>query len=86
MDASKESPSGEEFESLAREILASPTLSVKVSSLSRKTLFPIVDQVAIVLKKYHAMLFHSPSQSYRFSSKCIVNAAVDWLDQVRGDE
>jgi hypothetical protein len=63
--ASRESPSGLEFEYLARIILNSTTLSVKASSLPKDTLFPIVDQVALVLKKRHAMIFHSPTESYR---------------------
>jgi hypothetical protein len=77
--ASRESPSGLEFEYLARIILNSTTLSVKASSLPKDTLFPIVDQVALVLKKRHAMIFHSPIESYGFASKCIANAAVEWL-------
>jgi hypothetical protein len=77
--ASRESPSGLEFEYLARIILNSTTLSVKASSLPKDTLFPIVDQVALVLKKRHAMIFHSPTESYGFASKCIANAAVAWL-------
>jgi hypothetical protein len=76
--ASRESPSGQEFEYLAREILKSSTLGVKASRVPRATLFTNVERGCVVLKAHHAMLFHSPTGTYRFASKCIANAAVEW--------
>ena len=66
---------GEDFKILIKEILHSPTLSVDAESLLG---FGNVEDVAVILKKYHALLFHFPSQSYRFYSKCMERAAETW--------
>jgi hypothetical protein len=73
---SKGSPSGLEFKALANLILESPTLSVHQADPKRMVIFPYPVDVAVnILEKYHAMLFHSPTSSYRFVSQCSAIAA-----------
>ena len=64
-----------DFEVLVNLILDSPTRSVKVTSLP-KSLVGKISRVAIILKENQALLYHFPTQLYRFYSKCMETVAI----------
>jgi energy-coupling factor transporter ATP-binding protein EcfA2 len=70
------------FEMLVKEILNSPTKSIEVESLQKSPL-QIVKNVAIVLKDHHALLYHFPTQTFRFYSKCMEQAAIVWQESLK---
>ena len=72
-------PSGVIFQEAARLILKSPTKSVDLE-LFKNTDLSSPAGAAIVLKQFHGLLFHIPSQSYRFYSKCHETAASQMKD------
>lgn len=72
------SPSGSMFEELAHMMVNSFDQSISLGNLPPRSVFTQVDKVAIILKQRHAMMYHFPTRSYRFASKCIANAAVEW--------
>jgi energy-coupling factor transporter ATP-binding protein EcfA2 len=72
---------GMDFKTLVKEILSSKHKSVKLSSLPESEL-QIAKNVAVIIKEHHALMFHYPTDSYRFYSKCMENAAADWNQKV----
>ncbi len=73
-------PSGANFEEVARSILKSPTKSVKMVSLDYKNGLVSPPNAATVLKNFHGLLYHIPSKSYRFYSRCHETAAKRMLN------
>jgi hypothetical protein len=67
---------GMDFEWLVTTVLNSPNRSVKGIDLPNK--YRHVPSVADHLKRHHALLYHTPTQSYRFYSRCMEAAAVAW--------
>jgi energy-coupling factor transporter ATP-binding protein EcfA2 len=73
-------PSGADFMEAARLILKSPTKSVKSASLKNNGLRSPRNAAIVLKQKDHGLLFHIPSQSYRFYSKCHETAASQMED------
>jgi hypothetical protein len=75
---SEGSPSGAEFQHLAKKMVTSKTRSTPRTSMAG---FSDLKQVASILQEHHAMLFHPTTQTYRFFSNCFASAAVDWFTE-----
>jgi hypothetical protein len=71
------SPSGAEFQQLAKLMVMSKTRSTPRTNIAG---FRDVKRIASILKEHHAMLFHPTTQTYRFFSNCIASAAVDLFE------
>jgi len=77
--AQSASPSGAEFRRLVETLLQSPELAVSPKQLSGDLAVP--DVATKVLKRYHALLFHHPSRTYRFYSPTYVHAARNLIEE-----
>lgn len=77
--AQSASPSGAEFRRLVETLLQSPELAVSPKQLSGDLAVP--DIATKVLKRYHALLFHHPSRTYRFYSPTYVHAARSLIEE-----
>jgi hypothetical protein len=67
---------GMDFEWLVTTVLNSPNRSVKGIDLPNK--YRHVPSVAVHLQRHHALLYHTPTQAYRFYSMCMEAASVAW--------
>ncbi len=68
-------PSGANFKEVANLILKSPSNSVKMVSLDDSNGQTDPASAATVIKIFNGPLYHIPSKSYRFYSKCHETAA-----------
>ena len=74
-------PSGLDFKEVARLILLSPSKSVEMVDIDENNELVNPPLAATVLKQFHGMLYHIPSNSYRFYSKCHEIAANRYLNK-----
>jgi len=82
-DLSMKSPSAEDMKHLVFELLDSPSSTVLASTLPGVLSKP--NEVAPLLKKYHAVLYHYPSKTYRFYSPAYYHAAVEMFGSSRDE-
>jgi len=72
-DPSKKNPTGSDMKRLVTAMLKSPTNTVEAGTLDGILGKP--NEVAPLMEKYHALMYHHPSKSYRFYTPAFLHAA-----------
>jgi hypothetical protein len=72
-DPSMKIPTGSDMKRLVTAMLKSPTNTVEAETLNGILGKP--NEVAPLMKKYHALMYHHPSKTYRFYTPAFLHAA-----------